>query len=87
MPDSTELIESHKHVMMISVTGKVKIVPEFCDHSKTVTIKAGHEYTILGEREDNTECYEQCTLCGSVLRDDGSWGATLKCDDEKEIPY
>lgn len=87
MPDSTELIESNKRVMMISVTGKVKIAPEFCEHTRTAIIKAGYEYTILGERDDNTECYEQCIDCGYVLRDDNTWGPTLKCDDGKEIEF
>jgi len=87
MPSTNELIESHKRVMMISVTGRVKIAPEFCDHSNAVTIHEGHEYTIYGERDDNIRCYAQCLDCGWVKRDDGTWGPTLKCDDEKEIEF
>lgn len=87
MPDSTELIESNKRIMMISVTGKVKIAPEFCEHSMVVDIHEGHEYTIYGEHEDNTRSYAQCLICGAVKRDDGTWGETLKCDDEKEIEF
>ena len=82
MPDTTELIESNKRVMMISVTGKVKIAPEFCEHHNTVIIKAGHEFTILGEREDDIECYEQCLLCDSVLREDGTWAKNLNTERE-----
>ena len=71
MPDSTELIESNKRVLMISTLGRVKIAPEFCDHSRTVTIHEGHEYTVYGEREDNLRSYCQCLDCGYVKRDDG----------------
>jgi len=87
MPDSTELIESSKRVLMISSLGKVKIAPEFCDHHRTVVIKTGHEFTILGEREDDIECYEQCTICDSVLRDDGSWGKDLSERKDVEILF
>jgi hypothetical protein len=87
MPSTNTLIEDNRRVPMISVNGKVKVNPELCKHENVVNIHEGHEYTILGERDDNMTSYAQCLDCGAVKRDDGAWGMTLKVDDDKEIPF
>ena len=87
MPSINTLIEDHRRVLMISVNGRVKIDPAFCDHHNAVNIHEGHEYTVCGERDDNMVSYAQCLDCGAVKRDDGTWGMTLKVEDEKEIPF
>lgn len=75
-----------KKILMVSDSHGHRVNPDLCPHEHTVTIKTGYEYTIAGEHMDNTDCYEQCLLCGYVKRGDGTWG---KVQDEitDKIPF
>jgi hypothetical protein len=85
MPSTNTLIEDHRRILMISVNGKVKVNPKLCKHENVVNIHEGHEYTILGERDDNMASYAQCLDCGAVKRDDGTWGPNLNTEKEPEF--
>jgi hypothetical protein len=71
---------------MVSTFGVTRVDPAFCDHSTTVIIDTGHVYTFAGEYDDDLRQVTQCLLCGHVLRDDGTWAATLG-PDEPEIEF
>ena len=87
MPSTTTLIEDTRRVLMISVNGKVTVNPELCKHENVDVMTTGHRWYNGFDVSDDLETVVQCHDCGWVLRDDNTWGPTLKVEDEKEIPF
>lgn len=76
-----------KRLVMLDRNGIRRVDPAFCDHSQTVTYDTGHVYTFAGEYDDDLQMVTQCLLCGHVLRDDGTWAATLGPDEPEKDEF
>lgn len=76
-----------KSILLLHKNGRTLVNPQHCQHQHTMTIQTGHQYTIMGEATDNIKCYEQCLMCGWVMRGDRTWGPHHDEFETTQIPF